>query len=409
MTANPIPANERSQILDILRGFALLGVMLDNLFSFSGWTFKTAEMKAAISNTPLESILEAAEQILINGKFYSIFSLLFGIGFSVILSRMTQKQQLGLGVFYRRLLILMAIGFIHIYFFWEGDILVLYAMLGLFLPFFRNVSDRALLVTAGCLLASPLLFDALSILFDYRNGAFLEAMAYPIDKSNGIPSDSTFAMYLYKEGAGYAEWQNWQASSFIYRYAYILDSNRIPKVLAMFLIGLYAGRKGIYNNLSAHIDLFKKMRLWGLIIGLPSACFCYYAQKHFPYIPDAQGIWHTLAYALSVVPLCLAYVSVLCLWFEKTSGGGKLALLAPMGRMALSNYLTQTLCGIFIYYGVGLGLGAYAGPSIFIPLGILIYLIQMTYSTWWLRYFNYGPAEWIWRQLTYGKRLAIRK
>jgi uncharacterized protein len=123
-----------------------------------------------------------------------------------------------------------------------------------------------------------------------------------------------------------------------------------------------------------------------------------------------------------VVPLSLAYASVICLrWIKKRNAiyeaGGqvigqartKLRWLAPMGRMALTNYLMQTILGIIIYYGVGFGFGGNIGPVVFIPLGLAVYALQILYSNLWFRYFNYGPFEWVWRMLTYGKRLYILK
>jgi uncharacterized protein len=214
---------------------------------------------------------------------------------------------------------------------------------------------------------------------------------------------------LIKENAGWQEWRNWQASGYLYRYAYIIESNRIPKVLAMFLIGFYAGRKMMYAHLENNIALFKKLRFWGLIIGLPSAAACFYFEFFQKHVPAPIGLLHTVFYATSVVPLCLAYTSMICLYWVKKKGDTKLKILAPMGRMALTNYLMQTILGITIFYGVGFGLGGNIGPAIFIPIGIALYALQILYSNIWFKYFNYGPFEWIWRMLTYRKRLQILK
>ena len=110
-----------------------------------------------------------------------------------------------------------------------------------------------------------------------------------------------------------------------------------------------------------------------------------------------------------MVPLSLAYVSVICLHWINKKGNSPLRFLAPMGRMALTNYLMQTIIGITIYYGVGFNLGGNIGPAIFIPAGLCVYALQIIYSNWWFKYFNYGPLEWIWRMLTYGKSLKLRK
>ena len=407
--AIPVLQNERADILDVLRGFALLGVLLDNIFGFTGWGFLTLSMREALPTWPADGIVGLSELTFINGKFYSLFSLLFGIGFSIILIRNEQKGINPLKIFYRRLFILLIIGAGHLFLLWEGDILVLYALIGMLLPLFRKCSDKTLLILAGLLILSPILIDCINILFKSKPGDYIESIAMNIDKNNGVPTDSTYSQYLFKNGSGFKEWRNWQEAGYLYRYSYILDSNRIPKVLGLFLLGFYAGRKMIYANLEKYVSLFKKLRLWGFVIGIPAAIACTYFEIFGKGIPEPEGLGHTFFYAISVVPLSLAYASVICLRWIKKKGNSKLKVLAPLGRMALTNYLMQTIIGITLYYGVGFGFGGNTGPAIFIPVGLAVYALQILYSNLWFKYFNYGPMEWIWRQLTYWKRLPLRK
>jgi len=407
--ATPVLQNERADILDILRGFALFGVMLDNLFGFSGWGVLTQAQREAIPTGPADAILGFIELSFINGNFYSLFSLLFGIGFSIILIRNEQKGINPLKVFYRRLFILLIIGAGHLFLLWPGDILCLYALIGMLLPLFRKCSDKTLLTWVVLLIASPLLFDVMSVLFQYKNGSFLEDMAKVIDQRKGLPLDDSFNQYLFSKNDAWQHWRNWQASGFLYRYSYILDSNNIPKVLGMFLLGFYAGRKLIYTNLENYSSLFNKLRRWGFIVGIPAALACTYFECFGKGIPNAMGLAHTFFYAISVVPLSLAYMSVVCLHWINKKGNSRLKLLAPLGRMALTNYLMQTIIGITLYYGVGFNLGGNIGPAVFIPIGLGVYALQVAYSNWWVKHFNYGPMEWIWRQLTYGKSLPLSK
>lgn len=407
--ALPVSLSERADILDVLRGFALFGVLLDNSFGFCGWGFYTQPMREALSTWPADGILGLLELAFVHGKFYSLFSLLFGIGFSIILIRNEQKGINPLKVFYRRLFILLLIGAAHIFLLWEGDILFLYALIGLLLPLFRKCSDRALLIWAAALILSPILIDVIKVLLQFKTGDFIEVMAKRIDKANGVPTDDNYAQYLFKEGSGWKEWRNWQESGYFWRYSYIIESNRMPKVLGMFLLGFYAGRKMIYANLENYVSLFKKIRRWGFIIGIPASLAMVYAEIDGKAIPNARGLLDTFFYAAGVVPLSLAYASVICLHWIKRKEKSKLKVLAPVGRMALTNYLMQTILGIVIYYGVGLGFGGNIGPAIFFPVAIGCYVLQVIYSNLWFKYFNYGPFEWIWRMLTYGKRLEILK
>ena len=407
--ALPVLQNERSDILDVLRGFALFGVLLDNIFGFTGWGFLTQSMREGLPTWPADGIVGLSELTFINGKFYSLFSLLFGIGFSIILVRNEQRGIDPLKIFYRRLFILLLIGAAHLFLLWEGDILFLYALIGMILPLFRKFSDKALVVTAAVLILSPIILDCIYIVFQAKPGDGLERLAMTTDIKSGVPTDSTYATYLYKPGSGFHEWRNWQASGWAYRYSYILDSNRIPKVLGMFLFGFYAGRKMMYLHLENYVSFFKKLRLWGFVVGIPAAIASTYFEIFQKHIPNPIGLGHTTFYALSVVPLCFAYTSVICLHWIKKKANSKLKLLAPLGRMALTNYLMQTIIGITLYYGVGFSLGGNIGPAVFIPIGLGVYILQIIYSNIWFKYFNYGPMEWIWRMLTYGKQLKILK
>lgn len=407
--ASPVSLTERADMLDTLRGFALMGVLLDNLFAFTGYGFMMQPQREAMSTFYADGILGMSELAFVHGKFYSLFSLLFGIGFSIILIRNEQKGINPLKIFYRRLFILLLIGAGHLLLLWEGDILMLYALIGLFLPLFRKCSDKTLLITAIALIASPVLIDVVKVVMNVRTGVFLEAIAFKIDSGTGLPADDSWRQYLFKDGSGWQEWRSWQASGWLYRYAYIIESNRIPKVLGMFLLGFYVGRKMMYLQMEKYVSLFKKIKKWGLVIGIPTGFGLAYFEIFGKPIPHPLGLAHTTLYAISVVPLSLAYTSWLCLHWIKTKGNTRWKILAPLGRMALTIYIMQTLLGIFLFYGVGLGMGGNIGPTVFFPIAIGMYLFQIVFSNWWFKYFNYGPLEWIWRMLTYGKYLKIKK
>lgn len=411
MSGQPLPVlqHERADILDSLRGFALLGVLLDNSFGFCGWGFYTQPMREALPTWPADGLLGLLELAFVHGKFYSLFSLLFGIGFSIILLRNEQKGINPFKVFYRRLFILLLIGAAHLFLLWEGDILFLYALIGFLLPLFRKCSDRTLLIWAAALLLSPILIDVIKVLLNIKTGDVIEVIAKKIDKTNGVPTDDSYAHYLFKDGSGWKEWRNWQESGFFWRYSYIIESNRIPKVLGMFLLGFWAGRKMIYSNLENYVSLFKKIRKWGFIVGIPASLAMAYFEIDSKAIPNTLGLLDTLFYAVGVVPLSLAYAAVICLLWIKRKQKSNLKVLAPVGRMALTNYLMQTILGITIYYGVGFGFGGNIGPVIFFPIAFGIYIMQILYSNLWFKYFNYGPFEWIWRMLTYGKKLSLLK
>lgn len=256
---SPVQKTDRAQILDVLRGLAICGILLNNIYAFSGYGMLTDEMREKqFSTFPVDVILNVLQITFVEGKFYSLFSLLFGIGFSIILIRNEQKGVNGLKVFYRRLFILLLIGTFHLFFLWEGDILVLYALIGFVLPLFRKCSDKSLIIWAAVLISLPIFINVIKILTQWSPGGFLFSIGESLDVKTGMAKDEAWRTWLFKEGSGWQEWRTWQTSGPVWRYQYILDSNRIPKVLGMFLIGFYVGRKMIYANLGQHISLLKK-------------------------------------------------------------------------------------------------------------------------------------------------------
>ncbi|MDE6290104.1 MAG: DUF418 domain-containing protein, partial [Muribaculaceae bacterium] len=156
-TASPVA--KRHVILDALRGFALLGICMANFPEFSLYSFLPVEASSMMPTSGWDYVMKWFLSIFVDGKFYTIFSLLFGIGFSIIISNVSKRGGNAFAVFYRRMFFLLLIGFIHLMYIWSGDILMLYALMGMILPLFLNVSDKTLLWTAGVLLFLPVILD----------------------------------------------------------------------------------------------------------------------------------------------------------------------------------------------------------------------------------------------------------
>ena len=407
--SNPSLQQERSRILDILRGIALLGIGLANYPVLSLYVFQAPQAWSQMPTAAIDEPLAFVHFIFLDGKFYTLFSLLFGIGFSIILLRSQQKNKNGLAIFYRRLFILLLIGLAHSLFIWIGDILLLYALVGMLLPLFRNMSDRKLLICAAVLILSPILIDTLKVISDNKINlsAPLKNIWYQKEAQMGI-TEQNFPTWLMVHRS-YSEVVQFNMVEFFMRWSDLINSNRPLKVLGIFLLGLYAGRKMIYAKLDEYLPLLKKIQLYGFIIGLPVSVLYAYFEMMQPMIPHPLGLVNTAAYAFSVVPLSLAYTATICRWYNKNTGNRFLRLFAAPGQMALTNYLMQSIIAIFIFYGVGLGYGATMGLAYVLLIVIGVYGIQMIYSYFWLQYFNYGPFEWLWRMLTYGKFLKLRK
>jgi uncharacterized protein len=201
-------------------------------------------------------------------------------------------------------------------------------------------------------------------------------------------------------------------AGFFYRYGYLFFVSRIPKVLGMFLIGYVVGRSSFYKNIFQYKKLLYSIIAAGVVIGLPANYFLarymsWYDSDYFNL--KINGLYQTIAYALGVVPLAMTYVAAFMLSFQTAAGKKLLSVFAPVGKMAFSNYILQSLVGNFVFLGAGLGYLEQVGPFYFTLFGIVVFIVQIILSTIWLQYFNYGPLEWFWRSATYKKWQPMKR
>lgn len=353
----------------------------------------------------VDYIVHYLQYFFVDGKFYTIFSVLFGIGFSIIISHAEKRGADGFLIFYRRMFILVIIGFLHLMFLWSGDILMLYAMLGMLLPLFRNMSNKGLLSWALFFMFLPVVVDTTVEITGAQPAAyFVEQQWYYCDKY-GITEDN-FAYWL-RDSNSYTEVFQFLIQGALVRAQEFIDGNRYFKVMGLFLIGFYIGRNKMYADLeSRRKQLMQTVRI-GFAIGIPLTLV--YAWSCMNGHPLGLGI-HSLLYFASVFPLGFAYIAGVCLLHLKYPHFWLFRLFTAPGRMALTNYIGQSAWGMFLFYGIFLGFGASVGLVYVVLISIGVYLVEALFSHIWLRYFNFGPLEWIWRMLTYGKvfKLSIQ-
>ncbi len=400
----PVRASERYAVLDVLRGFALLGIALANFPEFSLYTFLHADAAAAMPTAGADRIVRWLQGIFVDGKFYTIFSLLFGVGFSIILSNAQKRGADGIRIFYRRMLILLLIGFLHLMFIWSGDILMLYALMGMLLPLFRNVSDRKLLGCAAALLALPVLVDSVTQAAGLSLSAPVVGVQQEYCARYGI-TDENFAYWL-RDAGSYREVFEFLVQGAFVRMQEFIEGNRYFKVLGLFLTGFCIGRRRLYADLAAYRPQLRRIALMGLAVGLP--CSALYTWGSLNSHPFGLGL-HSLTYLAGVYPLGFAYVALICLLYLRRPELRSFKLLSAPGRMALSNYIGQSVSGVIIFYGIGFGFGAGVGLCYVALVAFGVYLFQALFSGLWLRYFNFGPLEWLWRMLTYGRTFPLRR
>ena len=399
---SPISSQERIEILDVLRGLAIGGILIGNMQWFSGYGMMPPALaeQSAVS----DQITHFLVHFFVEGKFYSIFSFLFGFGFALQIARAEERGDTKASLFKRRLFWLLVIGLLHAYLLWAGDILSIYAVMGFLLILFRKKTNESLLKWAFVLMATPILSY---ILFYILFVAFAPPEATAAMRDGAADFWNTAAQKV-RQSSYLQIISDFNLQYIVGRYFGLIMEMRLPKILAMFLLGFYAYRRGFFQNLSSHQPFIRRVLVYGLILGLVgNLAFSVLAGKEAVFPPTPAGVAGVIAYAFGVPALALFYIALVATLWQKAHWQRLLAFLAPVGRMALTNYLLQTVICVFLFYGFGFGLfGKVGAQATLIALGI--FLVQIFLSAVWLKYFAYGPMEWIWRQLTYRQRLNLR-
>jgi len=395
----PTHSQERIKTVDILRGFALVGVVLANFQRFVSWDVPAGSLDAAA--------VWAVEH-LISGKFYRLFAFLFGLGFALQMSRLEARGVRFVPLYLRRLGILFIIGVLHGVLFLPSDILTLFAQFGVLLLIIRNVSNRSLVIIAvGCLLASNIYYYVSTDFADFRQVAVEQEV--PSEQQQLDEEVETERVRL--EGS-YGEVVAWNARHFWeWRSGIRSLLATLGEEFLMFLCGLYVGRCHLVEKSQEHRSFIRRAMLWSLGIGL-------IAYPIFQWLSsvDSHPVYGHLAVSVRVVmrdiqpaALALFYAAALVLLLDREGWKQRLQPLAQFGRMALTNYMATSVIvtTLFLDYGFGL----YGKVSVISGLGIAATAcaLMIVISNWWMRRHLFGPAEWVWRSLTYGKRQPFRR
>ena len=401
-TSNTEPTREKQRyiILDVLRGLALFTIIIANFPEFGLWTFLSSEALQMMPTADTDSIIRYLQYFLIDGKGYTLFSLLFGCGFSIILEHTFGQGANGILLFYRRMVVLLMIALCHLLFIWSGDILCLYAVLGMVLPLFHKLSDKGLLWSAGILLFIPVMLDFFQQMTGIRLAAPVEQAWWAKANSYGI-TESNFATWL-RDADSYGAVFQFLTQGAIERMWEFVDGNRLFKVLGLFVLGYAIGRNKLYARLDELRPCIIYLCRWSGIIGVPfSLLYAWHAVSGHPW---ESGI-HSTLYFVSVVPMTFFYLTGICLLFLRHPEHIIFRIFAKTGRMALTNYICQSIIGVIIYYGIGFGLGLSQGLYQIELMAIAVFCLQILFCTLWLKWMKFGPLEWIWRMMTYGRWL----
>ncbi|XIA64796.1 DUF418 domain-containing protein [Bradyrhizobium sp. TZ2] len=343
-------------------GIALLGVVAINVVT----EFRVSIFEQFLSHkptaSPIDSIVEAILVLAVETKALALFSLLFGAGLAIQFERLANSER-RTSLLVRRLAVLLVFGLVHLCLIWNGDILTEYALAGLIvLPFLfgpRWLLAFATLAFLGLYLAmqafSPAgLFPSTAVITQhvadanriYATGSFLDVLAFRLRE---IPLIVPLHAFIF------------------------------PRTIGLFLLGAFAWRTGILQSPPRRL-----LSIAAPCIGLGAALILSGAE------------------ALGNVLLALGYGAAIIGIANLESGKTLVGWAAPLGRMAFTNYLAQSLIFGWIFYGYGLGLFGRLGVANALTIGVAVYIGQVFFSAWWLRRYRYGPVEWLWRTLMYG-------
>lgn len=394
------PTGERLDHLDVLRGFALLGILLVNF----QWFVRPIQAIALGAQPDLAGaglLVDWLIKALAEGKFYALFSILFGAGFALMAGRAERRDAPFWGVYLRRLFLLLLFGIGHMLLVWAGDILVVYSLCALFMVLlFRKTPVQRLWKWALVFFIIPVALiwlGALSIAatqFDTELHAGI--MAEFAEDESRIRAELAVAATIIDEGS----WQD-NVGQRLRDAGFVLGSFLfwVPPVLGYFLLGRWLVVTERLTRPQEHHMFFRRWRSRGLLLGLPLAlvgtALIYHANMMLPSLSVALGA--SLFLAGSVL-LALGYLSIIIL------AAGRLRVLAPAGQMALSNYLSQSLFWTWMMYGHGLGLGPLLPRWSHLLLALAFFAVQLMISHWWMARYRFGPAEWLWRSLSYWQR-----
>jgi uncharacterized protein len=383
--------------VDVVRGFALFGVLLENMYGFGADS-------VAWNSTP-DRVAFAIMHVFFESKTWTLFSILFGFGFALQLERAESSGFAFVPAYLRRLAVLFVLGAANALLF-DGDILMLYAELGLGLLVVRRLSTRRLLVLAPLLM---LVFPVAHFLSHERRagpneieraraglerekrtnvyavGSFVEVVA---DNADAIPADPLEDLTNPESGLS---------------------------VFAMLLVGYAVGRSGVLRDIRGHAAAIARVRTWGLGLGLGAMLAervlhvtagydVFRAQRAGPGVRLAGD----LLFAYGITALALGYAATLVLAAQTPRGKAVLAPLATIGRLTLTAYLMQTLMFTTLFYGYGFGQVYRLGPVAVTGWALAFFAVQLLLAGWWSRRFRFGPMEWLWRCLTYLRWQPLR-
>lgn len=397
--SNTVIHSNRIHTIDALRGFALMGIVIVHMLEQFIAAPAPAESGWFLEPTLVDNIINGISALLLQGKFFALFSILFGISFGIMMQSAAKKGQNFSGRFLWRLVLLAIIGLVHNAFY-RGDILLIYAMIGMFLPLFYQLSTKWLWITAALLLSGipRVIFYTIFGSMSFMENGMSPTSPELIEYMHTLNSGQILEVFWSNSTMGIINKLDFQFGLFSRGYA----------TLAYFLIGLGLTRIGLFARVDEERARIKKI-MWIAFALVPlfvALTITFFANIEEPIDSTWLIVPAFTFYDFANIALTCGIFCAFLLLFNPLKNSGQ--FLQSYGRMALTNYVFQSIIGTFILFGWGLGLIGQYSSLVMLCFAIGMIAIQVIFSRWWLKRYLYGPLEWLWRCGTYLKWLPIK-
>ena len=413
----PVSAQERIASIDVLRGVALLGILLMNIWAFALPDIAFTDPPAAGGASPINMGVWAFSHLLCEQKMMSLFSMLFGAGLIVMVQRSDARGTSLTSIYYRRICWLLVFGLLHAFLLWNGDILVPYALCGFVLYPFRRLKPGLQILLGALVFLSQVPLTAGLGLLEVR----LQQMTGPnndrgTEEQRELRRDLEEEIYpsrdidavIERHHQGYADQLGPRAEENLWEelVGFLFWSG--PRAGGLMLIGMALMQLRIFAA-ERSFRFYVRLAVLGYLLGLPLVGYGIYDMTRHDFDDLRQYLWSGHFNYVGSLFVALGHAGVVMLICKAGLLSWLTARLAAVGRMALSNYLMQSILCTTLFEGWGFGLFGKLDRAELLGVVVAIWLIQLMVSPLWLRYFRFGPMEWLWRSLTYWKRYSIVK
>lgn len=398
----PTRPGERIRSLDLLRGFALLGILLINIQFFSMISAAYLNPTTYGDLSGVNGWVYILSHVLADQKFMTLFTILYGAGVMLMTSRAEARGARSARIHYRRTFVLLVIGLLHAYLLWAGDVLVSYALCALVVFPFRKLSPRTLL-TLGL---SGVLITSVIFLFTGLSLGYIPPDAIAEMADNWKPPEELVQKEVTAYRSGWLKQMEERVDTalFLQTKGFLLWG--LWRIGGLMLVGMALFKWGVVTAARSS-RFYVGLAAAGLTLGWSLASYGLVRNFTRNWSLDCQFIGSQYNYWGSIL-VSLGYLSLVMLICKSELGGRLSQSISAVGRTALSNYMLQTFLCTTLFYGHGFGLFGSVDRTGQVAVVLAVWIIQLVASSWWVKRFHYGPMEWVWRSLTYGRLQPIR-